>query len=99
MTADLSPANLYSTRERQLDQLMAATGEVVGGELEPEKALARLSEAARLFIHHDAVDIGWAEDGRTWSSLQQLAALPERERPGEHELLAGSGLECVLLEG
>src|SRR5947207_7059172 len=82
--------DLLGSRERQLDQLLAVTGEVVGGEIEPETALIRLSEAAQQFITHDAVDIGWVEDGRTYLSLQQMATLPKRERPGELEAIEGS---------
>ena len=48
----------YGTREGQLDRLMSAMGEVVGGELDPEVALRRLSDAAQRFIPHTLVDIG-----------------------------------------
>src|SRR6266542_4202889 len=91
--------DLLGNRERQLDQLLAVTGEVVGGEIEPETALVRLSEAAQQFIAHDAVDIGWVEDGRNLMSLQQLVSIPKRERPGELEAIDGSGLESALLQG
>jgi hypothetical protein len=66
LTNGLDP---FSTREGQLDRLMAATGEVVGGELKPEVALRRLSEAAQRFIPHSLVDIGWTEDGGAYCSL------------------------------
>ena len=89
----------FSTREEQLDRLLSATGEVVGGELKPELALRRLSEAAKRFIAHDLVDIGWTEDGDTYCSLQQIAALPEEERPGEMEAVERSGLVSVLVHG
>src|SRR5882672_2125181 len=91
--------DLLGNRERQLDQLLAVTGEVVGGEIEPETALVRLSEAAQQFIAHHAVDIGWVEDGGNYLSLQQLASLPKRERPGELEAIVGSGLDSVLIQG
>src|SRR5947207_5268540 len=67
----------FSTREGQLDRLLTVTGEVVGGELNPEVALQRLSEAAQRFVPHTLVDIGWIEDGGAYCSLQQIAALPE----------------------
>ena len=44
-------------------------------------------------------DIGWVEDGSTYSSLQQVALLPEEERPGEMEALERSGLASVLIDG
>ena len=88
-----------STREGQLDRLMTATGEVVGGELKPEIALRRLSEAAQQFIPHTLVDIGWLEGNGTYCSLQQIAALPEEERPGEMETIERSGLAQVLVDG
>ena len=84
-------ADPYSTREGQLDRLLSVTGEVVGGDLKPEIALRRLSEAAQRFIAHDPVDIGWTEDGDTYCSLQQIASLPEEERPGELETIEHSG--------
>src|SRR5689334_3148843 len=54
------------TREGQLDRLLTVTGEVVGGELQPDIALRRLSEAAERFIKHHVVDIGWVEDGKSY---------------------------------
>jgi len=56
MTASLRRTR--TAREGQLDRLMSATGEVVGGELDPEVALRRLSDAAQRFIPHTLVDIG-----------------------------------------
>ncbi|MCC7369767.1 MAG: response regulator [Chloroflexi bacterium] len=87
------------TREGQLDRLLTVTGEVVGGELEPEIALRRLSEAAERFIAHHGVDIGWIEDGQSYCSLQQMAGLPESERPGEMETIDRSGLAAVMRDG
>jgi len=98
-TAGANDADPFSTREGQLDRLMAATGEVVGGELKPEVALKRLSEAAQRFIPHTIVDIGWTEDGGAYCSLQQIAALPEEQRPGELETIDRSGLAEVLVAG
>src|SRR5215211_3143967 len=95
----VSGADPFSTREGQLDRLLTATGEVVGGELNPEVALKRLSEAAQRFIPHTLVDIGWIEDGGAYCSLQQIAALPEEERPGELETIDRSGLADVLVDG
>ena len=92
-------ADPFSTREGQLDQLLSVTGEVVGGEIKPEIALRRLSEAAQRFIAHDVVDISWTEDGETYCSLLQITSLPEKERPGEMETIERSGLAAVLLEG
>jgi DNA-binding NarL/FixJ family response regulator/signal transduction histidine kinase len=96
---EASAADPFSTREGQLDRLLSATGEVVGGELKPELALRRLSEAASRFIAHDLVDIGWLEGDSTFCSLQQIAALPEEERPGELETIERSGLASVLVDG
>lgn len=87
------------TREGQLDRLLTVTGEVVGGEIQPDIALRRLSEAAERYIKHHAVDIGWVEDGKSYCSLQQIAALPESERPGELEAIERSGLAGVMLDG
>src|SRR3954452_23598439 len=98
-TAGANDADPFSTREGQLDRLMAATGEGVGGELKPEVALKRLSEAAQRFIPHTIVDIGWTEDGGAYCSLQQIAALPEEQRPGELETIDRSGLAEVLVAG
>jgi len=95
----LDVADPLGTREGQLDRLLTVTGEVVGGEIEPGLALRRLSEAAERYIKHDAVDIGWVEDGKSYCSLQQIAALPETERPGELEAIERSGLSGVMLDG
>src|SRR3954464_4120686 len=86
----------YGSREGQLDQLMSVTGEVVGGEIDPKVALLRLSDAAQRFIPHTLVDIGWIEEAGAYCSLQQIAALPEEERPGEMETIDRSGLTEVL---
>jgi DNA-binding NarL/FixJ family response regulator/signal transduction histidine kinase len=96
---DRAIPDLLGNRERQLDQLLSVTGEVVGGEIEPETAMARLSQAAQQFIVHDTVDIGWVEDGRNLMSLQQMVSIPRRERPGQLEAIDGSGLESVLIQG
>src|ERR1051325_10616697 len=98
-TPEWSMPDLPGNREQQLDQLLSVTGEVVGGEIEPETALIRLSEAARQFIAHDTVDIGWIEGGRNVMSLQQMVTIPKRERPGELEAIEGSGLESVVTDG
>ncbi|MFN8635329.1 MAG: response regulator [Chloroflexota bacterium] len=89
----------FATREGQLGRLLSATGEVVGGELQPEIALKRLSDAAQRYVPHSLVDIGWLEDGGTYCSLQQIASLPEEERPGELETIERSGLAGVLVDG
>lgn len=89
----------FATREGQLDRLLAATGEIVGGELDPELAIRRLSAAAQRFIRHDLVDIAWVEEGGIYFTLQQAIALPEHERPGEMETIERSGLAGVLVEG
>jgi DNA-binding NarL/FixJ family response regulator/signal transduction histidine kinase len=92
-------ADPFDSREGQLDQLLTVTGEVVGGEMKPEIALRRLSNAAQRFIAHDLVDIGWLEDTGTYCSLQQIAALPEEQRPGEMETVERSGLASVMRAG
>src|SRR4051794_35994135 len=74
---------------------MSATGEVVGGELDPEVALRRLSDAAQRLIPHTLVDIGWIEETGAYCSLWQIAALPEEERPGEMETIERSGLTSM----
>ncbi|MGE3269333.1 MAG: response regulator [Chloroflexota bacterium] len=94
-----SISDWLDTREGQLDRLLTVTGEVVGGELEPGIALRRLSEASQRFIQHHLVDIGWIEERATYCSLQQIAALPEAERPGELETIERSGLAAVLVDG
>ena len=84
-------ADPYSTREGQLDRLMAATGEVVGGELDPEVALRRLSEAAQRFIPHTLVDIGWIEEaGRTVASSRSRRC-PRSSGPARWRRSSGPG--------